>query len=109
MSNLTVKEYLSENFTAPFYLKTDKYEVGTVLYTANPYQFTNATIIAKLDTEHPMFTVLTDIGNFVTFTQESLAEHYLPPVNKRTSTVPENDEDYFDLSLYKDFKYVNNI
>ena len=32
----TVLEYLSETFPAPFYINTNKYEVGTILYTANP-------------------------------------------------------------------------
>lgn len=42
---LGVLEYLQDTFYSSFYLKTDKYEIGTILYTANPYRRTNATIV----------------------------------------------------------------
>ena len=40
-----VQKYLRQEFIAPFYLKTNSYELGTILYTKNPYKRTNATIV----------------------------------------------------------------
>lgn len=88
----TVLEYLSKHFSAPFYIKTDKYEIGTVLYTANPYIRTNATIIGIEKSIGTFYTVLTDIGNIMKVNAKTLELEYLPPVCKRTNEVPTNSE-----------------
>lgn len=88
----TVIEYLNEKFTSPFYIKTNEYEIGTVLYTANPYARTNATIV---DIEDEMFVILTDIGNILKEPKHMLEKTYLPPVAKRTNTIPLKVSDYF--------------
>ena len=93
----TVIEYLNDTFEAPFLLKTDKYEIGTVLYTANPYIRTNATIV-DLITTRGIYIVLTDIGNILHITEEELKQDYLNPVSKRTSDTPPNDlDEYFKI------------
>lgn len=91
----TVLDYLNEHFAAPFYVKTNKYEIGTVLYTANPYIRTNATIINIEQSIGTFYTVLSDIGNIMQVNAKTLELEYLPPVCKRTTTVPENIEDYY--------------
>lgn len=91
----TVLDYLDEHFAAPFYVKTNKYEIGTILYTANPYIRTNATIIGIEQSIGTFYTVLTDIGNVMKVNAKTLELEYLPPVCKRTATVPENIEDYY--------------
>lgn len=101
----TVLQYLRDTFPAPFYLKTDKYEVGTVLFTANPYLRTNATII-KVLIENSMYQVLTDIGNIIDVCLEDLKKYYLPPVCKRTDKSPSTDDsNYFLLKEHLGFKY----
>ena len=91
----TVIDYLNETFEAPFYIKTDKYEIGTVLYTANPYIRTNATIVDLIPTRG-IYIVLTDIGNILHVTEEELKQDYLPPQAKRHSgSPPEDMNDYF--------------
>lgn len=99
----TVLEYIHNNFSSPFYLKTNKYEVGTILFTANPYLRTNATIIEVL-IEGSMFQVLTDIGNVINQHISELEKSYLPPVCKRTdSSPPEDNLDYFSFKPYLNF------
>lgn len=90
----TVLEYLSETFPAPFYINTNKYEVGTILYTANPYWRTNATIV---DIKNSSYIVLTDIGNVMSVDLETLQQDYLPPVCKRAITLPESMDDYYRM------------
>ena len=90
----TVIEYLNDTFEAPFLLKTDKYEIGTVLYTANPYWRTNATIV---DIKNSSYIVLTDIGNVISVDLETLQQDYLPPVCKRAITLPESMDDYYRM------------
>ena len=97
MTNISsnVLEYLQKNFNSPFYLKTNKYEVGTILYTSNPYLRTNATIISIL--KEDMYQVLTDIGNVIDQHVSKLAENYLPPVCKRTSEFSPNEKQSFSF------------
>ena len=83
----TVLKYIKDNFTAPFFIKTDDYEIGTVLYTANPYYRTNATIIDITKSIGTFYTVLTDIGNILYENKKTLEENYLPPVCKRTNSL----------------------
>lgn len=93
----TVIDYLNETFEAPFLIKTDKYEIGTVLYTANPYWRTNATIVDVI-LPRGIYIVLTDIGNIIHMTVEELSVDYLPPQSKRHSgPPPDNMEEYFVL------------
>lgn len=96
--NPTVIEYLNETFKAPFLVKTDKYEIGTVLYTANPYIRTNATIVDIVKTIGIFYVVLTDIGNIIHLNEVTLKEEYLPPQAKRHSGPPPEDmNDYFTI------------
>lgn len=95
--NSSVLEYLNDYFPAPFYLKTNKYEVGTVLYTAKPYIRTNATIISVKQDLNPLYTVLTDIGSLIKVGIKTLESNYLPPVCKRARSVPDLEEEYFTL------------
>lgn len=98
----TVLDYLNEHFTAPFYVKTNKYEIGTVLYTANPYHRTNATIINIEQSIGTFYTVLSDIGNIMQVNSKTLELEYLPPVCKRTNTIPDTDDAYYKFpSTYK--------
>jgi hypothetical protein len=92
--NSSVLEYLNDYFPAPFYLKTNKYEVGTVLYTAKPYIRTNATIV---NIKGNTFIILTDIGNLIEVDVKTLESNYLPPVCKRARSVPDLEEEYFTL------------
>ena len=94
MIKTTVLEYIEKHFPAPCYLKTDKYEVGTILYTANPYWRTNATIV---DIKNSSYIVLTDIGNVISVDLETLQQDYLPPVCKRAITLPESMDDYYRM------------
>lgn len=95
--NPTVIEYLNETFKAPFLVKTDKYEIGTVLYTANPYIRTNATIVDVIPSRG-IYIVLTDIGNIIHVTVEELKQDYLAPQAKRHSGPPPEDmNEYFVL------------
>ena len=71
----TVLQYLSETFPAPFYINTNKYEVGTILYTANPYWRTNATIV---DIKNSSYIVLTDIGNVISVDLERVIISFKP-------------------------------
>lgn len=91
----TVIDYLNETFEAPFLLKTDKFEIGTVLYTANPYWRTNATIVDVI-LPRDIYVVLTDIGNIIHMTAAELLLDYFPPEAKRHSGPPPTDmEKYF--------------
>ena len=92
----SVLEYLHKHFPAPFYLKTDKYEGGTILFTANPYFRTNGTIIDVLK-ENSMYQVLTDIGNIIDQSVDELRKSYLPPVCKRTNKEFLSLEDNFSI------------
>ena len=85
----TVLQYLSETFPAPFYINTNKYEVGTILYTANPYWRTNATIV---DIKNSSYIV-----NVMSVDLETLQQDYLPPVCKRAITLPESMDDYYRM------------
>ncbi len=96
----TVLKYIKDNFTAPFFIKTDEYEIGTVLYTANPYYRTNATIIDMTKSIGTFYTVLTDIGNILYENKKTLEENYLPPVCKRTNSLPKDNEEYFELPSF---------
>lgn len=97
MIKTTVLEYIEKHFPAPCYLKTDKYEVGTILYTSNPYFRTNATIIGIVRfAKTPSYVVLTDIGNILEVEIETLKQDYLPPVCMRTSSLPLKYEDYYE-------------
>ena len=96
----TVLKYIKDNFTAPFFIKTDDYEIGTVLYTANPYYRTNATIIDITKSIGTFYTVLTDIGNILYENKKTLEENYLPPVCKRTNSLPKDNEEYFELPSF---------
>lgn len=101
----SVLDYLHTHFPAPFYLKTDKYEVGTVLFTANPYFRTNGTIIGVLK-EGIMYQVLTDIGNVIDQSVDELRKSYLPPVCKRTNKELLFLEDNFSIDeAIRNFKH----
>ncbi len=76
-------QYLNENFDAPIFAKTDKYEVGTVLYTVNPQKYTNATIMEVLSDK---YLLLTDIGNFIHLTEQELKSNYLSPECRRVKS-----------------------
>ncbi len=91
----TVIEYLKEKFPAPFFVNTNQYEIGTVLYTANPYWRTNATIVDVI-LPRDIYVVLTDIGNILHMTAAELLLDYFPPEAKRHSGPPPTDmEKYF--------------
>ena len=86
-------QYLNELFDSPTLAKTNKYEVGTVLHTANSRKFTNATIMAIND---DIYTVLSDIGNYIEFNEQELEYHYLSPVCRRVKS----DEDITVDQMY---------
>ena len=79
--NGSVLEYLYETFPVPFFEKTKKYEVGTILNTKVRFR-TNATIIAVNDSK---FTIVTDIGNVLEVTEKELKAWYKKPNAKRLS------------------------
>ena len=107
MIKTTVLEYIEKHFPAPCYFKTDKYEVGTILYTSNPYFRTNATIIGIVRfAKTPSYVVLTDIGNIIEQTEVDLSIHYLPPVCKRTDKMAVDWWEHFTFSPnLAEFKY----
>lgn len=86
-------KYLNELFDSPTLAKSNKYEVGTVLHTANSRKFTNATI---LEIKNGMYTVLSDIGNYIEFSEQGLENHYLSPVCRRVKS----DEDITVDQMY---------
>lgn len=102
MSN--VIDYLAKQFTSPCFVKTNKYELGTILYTANPYFRTNATIIEEIIVDS-VYKILTDIGNILQVEVKELQQYYLPPVCKRTSNYPELSEHFLISDDMKNFSY----
>lgn len=92
----TVLEYLHNTFPAPCYVKTNKYEVGTVLYTANPFVRTNGTIIQVI-IEDSVYEVLTDIGNVVHQSKADLEKYYIQPLCKRSTVFPEDPDEHFSV------------
>lgn len=101
----SVLQYIRTNFPSFNYVKTNQYEVGTVLFTANPYFRTNATIIEVL-IKDSMYKVLTDIGNVVDQSKTDLEKWYLPPCCKRSAVDPLSDEEVFRVSHeHVEFKY----
>lgn len=102
---MDVLKYIQDNFPAPCYVNTSEYEIGTILFTANPYIRTNATIISVIE-ENNLFQVLTDIGNIINQDKKDLIEYYLPPVCKRTKEWPDNIDDHFTMTCsIQNFKY----
>lgn len=94
----SVLDYINTNFPAPFYAKTDKYEVGTLLFTSNPYIRTNATIIEEVE-EGNTYKILTDIGNVLNQDVVTLAANYFKPEAKRVSVLEESMES-FSLPIF---------
>lgn len=84
----SVWEYLNDKFDTPLLAKTTIYEVGTVLHTAHPRQWTNATIVGIEDNK---YVVLTDIGNYLYCTTTEMQSMYLPPVCRRVASTEKVD------------------
>ncbi|MFH4038892.1 hypothetical protein WAJ79_14565 [Acinetobacter baumannii] len=84
--------HLDTCFDAAVMYKCNTYERGTVLHTAHPRQWTNATIMGvhKPPLNAPdlpiRYRVLTDIGNYLYLTVEEMKSMYLPPDRRRVTS-----------------------
>ena len=101
---MDVRQYLNSTFKSLGYIKTDKYEVGVILFTANPFYRTNATIISEI-IPNTIYTVLTDIGNILDLSVDELKQFYLSPVCKRTSEELTIDNCFRISDQIENFKY----
>lgn len=81
-SKLTIPtwEYLNLNFDTTYYIPCSEYAEGTVLYTLDGRNWTNATILNIVDAEH--VRILTDIGNVLTVSIADLEQRYHKPTKK---------------------------
>lgn len=77
----SVIDYIDSLFLHPMYKETTEYEKGTILNTKVRYR-TNATILEVIPEEN-LYKILTDIGNVLYVTKETLQKDYLEPIQKR--------------------------
>ncbi|WP_038345639.1 hypothetical protein [Acinetobacter sp. A47] len=82
--------HLDQCFDAAVMYKCNTYERGTVLHTAHPREWTNATIVEVLPYADkdlpPLFKILTDIGNYMYHSENALKHMYLPPDRRRVAS-----------------------
>ena len=82
-SKLTIPtwEYLNLVFDPMYYMPCSEYTEGTVLYTLDGRNWTNATILNMVGADQAR--ILTDIGNVLTVSISDLEQRYHKPTKKR--------------------------